>query len=522
MAFISSDRNQKHLLGYHVDDFVPADDKSRFIIRIVSKLDLSQLFARYSSQGGDSFAPDMMLCVWFLAYTLGITSTRVLEQMCRFDLRFIYISSNLKPDHTTLSRFRKRNLDLMADYFVQIVLMAQQSGISEFKEISVDGSKLLASCSKKKSYKEDQLDKKIATLREEISEYMVQCELAEADEHSDIDLQTIRAEKERLEQLEKKLIERKSQLQERKKTLKSEHRKNHQINLTEPEARLMPKSTGPSYNAQIATDSKTNFIAANDVVTDPNDQNQFSPMHQQTELTLGKDKERQYDCDSGFHSLDQLEYIDKETIDAVIAEPTPNSRSHRDKPTPVSTILEAERAVQRSDFTYHKDADYYECPAGDKLEPIKQSKSKSTIYEASKCKTCAIVQFCLPKNNRSGLRRIHRDHREELAEKMYQRLQTDEAKTRLVRRSTTVEPVFGNLKQNLGFRRFNLRGSQQVKGEFNLMCIAHNLNILFALLAKEFFSLFFKVFTLFTHLLRKVYQRTNESIDIQLLLKFRV
>jgi len=77
---------------------------------------------------------------------------------------------------------------------------------------------------------------------------------------------------------------------------------------------------------------------------------------------------------------------------------------------------------------------------------------------------------------------------------MYQRLQTDEAKTRLVRRSTTVEPVFGNLKQNLGFRRFNLKGSQQVKGEFNLMCIAHNLNILFALLAKEFFSLFFKVF----------------------------
>jgi len=51
MAFISSDRNQKHLLGYHVDDFVPAGDKSRFIIKVVSKLDLSQLFARYSSQG---------------------------------------------------------------------------------------------------------------------------------------------------------------------------------------------------------------------------------------------------------------------------------------------------------------------------------------------------------------------------------------------------------------------------------------------------------------------------------------
>jgi hypothetical protein len=62
---------------------------------------------------------------------------------------------------------------------------------------------------------------------------------------------------------------------------------------------------------------------------------------------------------------------------------------------------------------------------------------------------------------------------------MNHKLQTDKSKFRMMKRSISVEPVFGNIKQNLSFRRFNLRGLKKVKGEFNLMCIAHNLNILF-------------------------------------------
>ena len=65
---------------------------------------------------------------------------------------------------------------------------------------------------------------------------------------------------------------------------------------------------------------------------------------------------------------------------------------------------------------------------------------------------------------------------------MARRLNTDEAKKRMKMRATSVEPVFGNLKQNLGFRRFSLQGLQNVHGEFNLMCIAHNLNVLFKMM----------------------------------------
>jgi transposase len=85
MGFISSNRNQNDLLGYRINDFAKFDKKSRFVIDLVSRLDLKALFASYSDQGGDAYAPDMMLALWFYAYSNGVTSTRDLEELCKYD-----------------------------------------------------------------------------------------------------------------------------------------------------------------------------------------------------------------------------------------------------------------------------------------------------------------------------------------------------------------------------------------------------------------------------------------------------
>ena len=111
MGFITTDRNQMHLLGYCLDDFVSTDAKCRFIAKIVSQLDLGKLYDDYSTQGNDAFEPSLMLATWFYAYSEGITSTRKVEAGCKRDLHFIYISGNLQPDHSSLSRFRKRHLN---------------------------------------------------------------------------------------------------------------------------------------------------------------------------------------------------------------------------------------------------------------------------------------------------------------------------------------------------------------------------------------------------------------------------
>ncbi len=482
MGFIQADRTQQDIFGYSISDFAKTDSKSQFIAEIISRLDLSKLYCRYSAQGGDSYAPDIMLGLWFYAYSQGETSSRKLEDLCQYDTRYIYMSCNIKPDHTTLSRFRKAHLDLLSDYFLQILLIADQEGLTDLRHIAIDGTKIQAAASKKNSCKEDQLNRRIESIRKDISYYMQRCAFVEQGAESDIDLETLQEEKKRLEDLEQKLLKRREQLQQRKKTIKAEYRKNHRINIVEPEARTMNQIDSPGYNSQLAVDCETNIIAANDVNDEPHDRYQFKPMHQKVEENMTADSNRSYTTDAGYHSLDQLEYVEENDIDALIADQKPFDRSTQLHPTPLETIQDEGRKVERRDFAYHKDEDYYECPSGGRLFPASQGK-KSTVYRAKSCSECPIASDCI--KGRSKIKQIHRDNRESLAEKMSRKLLNDDAKFRMKARATSVEPVFGNLKQNLGFRRFNLFGLSQVKGEFNLMCIAHNLNTIFNLMTKK-------------------------------------
>lgn len=478
MGFKSSDRSQKDLLGYRIDDFARSDKKSRFVIDLVHQLNLKPLIARYSDQGGDAYAPDMMLTLWFYAYSNGITSTRELEELCQYDTRYIYISGNQQPDHTTLSRFRKAHLDLLSDYFVQIILIAREEGISAFDHIAIDGTKIQASRSVRKTYNEQQLDQQINTIRQDITRYMKRCDFVEQNAADQFDLETLQAEKARLVAIERELLERKQQLKQRQQELKVEYRAKHRISLLEPEARFMPKVDGLNYNAQTAVDTESNLIVAAEVTNQPNDQGQFIPLQQQAEHNLTSDPRRAYTADAGYHNTDDLQHLEQHHIDALIADPAPQDRSTRSAPTSSETILHEQRKADRADFVYHSQGDYYECPGGDHLTKVKD-KGKKVVYRAAKCPVCPLANYCLA--GKKNYKQIHRSKREIWSEHMAVKLQSPNAKQRMHERRTSVEPVFGNLKHNLGFRRFSLCGLNQVKGEFTLMAIAHNLNILYKL-----------------------------------------
>jgi hypothetical protein len=214
-------------------------------------------------------------------------------------------------------------------------------------------------------------------------------------------------------------------------------------------------------------------------------------MHQKAEENLPPDSNRAYTADAGYHSLDQLEYIEDNQVNALVADQKPHHRSTKTKATSIEIIQKEKRKVERSDFFYRAKEDYYECPAGDKLYPKSRRKNYIT-YRARACADCPISIYCLSKKSKRKL--LYRDPREKLAEKMLNKLGTDQAKQRMKMRATSVEPVFGNIKQNLGFRRFNLRDLNQVKGEFNLMCIAHNLNTMFKLMGNRRLAAFICAF----------------------------
>ncbi len=170
MGFITPQRDK--LQSIALDELIAQDAKCRFVVDLIERLDLQSLYARYSTQGGDAFDPKTMLAIWFFAYSEGVASTRKLEQRCQRDLHFIYVSGNLRPDHSSLSRFRKRHLDLMGDYFVELVHRAQQQGGSDFSEIAIDGTKIQAAASAKKSKDTEALARYVRAVRHRIDEYM--------------------------------------------------------------------------------------------------------------------------------------------------------------------------------------------------------------------------------------------------------------------------------------------------------------------------------------------------------------
>jgi transposase len=493
MPFKSFDRNQLDLLGYSIDDLVPKGAKCRFVVDLVAKLDLVKLYARYSSIGAHAFEPSVMLATWFLAYSESITSTRVLEEKCQRDAFYMYTCGNQRPDHSTLSRFRKDNVDLLADYFVQILQLVHKLGLSDFKTIAIDGTKIQAVASPSQSLNDDGLQRRLKSIRRDIKAYMQQCDehdLLESDDKND-DIDSVRKKLQKLKKLEKTLVQRRRELNKRQKSLKKEHQKNHRITVTEPDAPGMRRGNGklkaPAYNAQLSVDTETQIIVSNDITAERNDFQQFAAQHRNAENNLGASDNRQYIADSGYHSLEQLEYIARNEVDALITDPTPENRSIEHTPGNSKEILKTGRLLRRSDFQFDSKNDCYYCPEKHALHFSRHRESHGRLkgeYRAHPdiCRSCRLYTQCVPKPTNFGGRTISRDLQETLAESMLMQSSNKEAKRLIRLRSMTVEAVFGNIKANMRLRRFRLRGLDNVKGEFNLIAIAHNINKLYRML----------------------------------------
>lgn len=476
LGFLNNDREQIGIIGYSIDDFVEEDSKARFIVKIVESLNTKELYSRYSDQGADALDPKALLSAWFLGYSEGITSTRKLEYSCKKHLDFIYISANLKPDHSSLSRFRKRHLDLIPKYFLEIIEKASMMGLSEFKEVAIDGTKLKSVSSKKKSIRSSTLAERIKEVEKDIGKYLSKVE------KEDSKIEKLKKKQEKLKRAERLVKERKSKL-------KPEARESHQVNIEEPEAFTQNMGKGkesfPGYNTQIGTDTKTQLIVSGEVVQDRNDKNQFLKQHKNIEDTLGLDKERAYVADGGYNNIGDIEKVYKEEIDGYIGS--------RYKEISTAEKIKEGKNFTKEDFRYDKAKDCYICPAKKKLRFWKKEKNKDFSgkrYRSEDCSNCLIKHLCLGKNNKSGKREIRRDDREKYVEKMKKKIETKIGESVMFRRKTTVEAVIGNLKSNIGYTRFRLKGLAAVNGEFKLMCIGHNLNKLFKMMGSFNFDSF--------------------------------
>ncbi len=452
--FKAVDRETLYLFPPSMQDWLPKKHLARFIVDVVSKLDLHELKMPYAGVGSEAFNPEMLLALLFYGYATGVFSSRKLEQATHDSIAFRYIAANTHPDHDTLATFRKRFIEQLQPLFVQILLLAKTLGFLKMGKISLDGSKIQANASKHSALSWGHALELEQQLKQEVARLMAMAEAADTTEVPDgMDIpEELELRQERLQaisdakaKLEARAAERHATEQAAYEAQKAEReakaqasgrpprgpepkppepgvRDRDQINLTDEESRIMPasgQSFQQAYNVQAGVETESLLIVTEHVTQNTNDKREVEPTLKALEqLAEPLGPAEVLLADNGYYSEDNVNACQGETLKI-----TPFIAAGRER--------------------HHL--------------PLEQRWADPPPLAAEA----------------------------DAVETMKHRLKTREGRAIYGRRKCTVEPVFGIIKSVLGFRQFQLRGLQAVSGEWTLVSMAWNLKRMFTLEQKK-------------------------------------
>src|SRR3954466_11699439 len=306
--------DQVQLLPPSVQDFVPKDHLSRFIVALVREsLDLGEIEGAYASAlGQPPFDPRMMTALLLNGYASGIYSSRRIAKACAERADFMMIAALDGPDFRTISDFRKRHLKALAGLFVQVLKLAEKAGLVKLGHVALDGTKIKANASKHKAMSYERMKAREAELQAEVDHWLSAAEAADADDdklHGDARgdempdwvtdkqrrIETIRAAKAALEADAKAAaaeearhraeIEDKRKAEGRKKNGRApappsdEPQPKAQRNFTDPDSRVLLTKDGyiQGYNPQAAVDGEAQIIVAHTLTSSMSDHGQLPP-----------------------------------------------------------------------------------------------------------------------------------------------------------------------------------------------------------------------------------------------------
>lgn len=429
-SFRSYQPDQSYLLPPSPRDWLAEDHLAYFVSETVDALDLGTFYSRYEGDGrrNQPFDPRMMVKVLLYGYATGVTSSRKLAKKLAEDVAFRVLAAGNFPAHRTIAEFRQRHLGEFEALFVQVVEIAQRSGLLRLGTLAIDGSKVRANASKRKAMSYGRMQKERKRLEREIHE------LLETARQQDEQEDSLYGPDARGDELPKELSRRESRLakireaiagleaeQAAEDTAKGrkpgDGRKSPrggppfkrefgvpeekaQRNFTDPESRIMKTSNEgyqQCYNPQIAVDAESQLIVTTRVTPNASDNPELLPVLDQVETVTGHKPESVL-ADAGYGAETNLEELESRGIEGYIS----LGREGKDPAQPPGPNR----------------------PAGQRMQAKLETSQGREIYR---------------------------------------------------RRKAIVEPVFGWIKHVLGFRQFALRGLVKVTGEWNLVCLGVNL-----------------------------------------------
>src|SRR5579862_5258730 len=305
--FFQYNPEQAYLLPPSVRDVLGADHLCFFLRQVVSRLDLRVFYQEYGEEGGQAYAPEMLVSVWLYAYTLGMSSSRRLEQRMREDFAFRYLAAGAVPDYWTLNDFRRRHGRGLNDVFTQVVEVARGAQMGKLGHVAIDSTRIAANASRDRTDTEQALREARARIRREIRRWQKQCDADDPNEGAGSEVSgKVLAQ---LEQQLERIPERLERL--RKSGLKK-------VSRTDPDSRFLRERGGFTlgYTATLAV-SEDHLILAQQVSTATNDTELLLPLVEAVRRQ-GRRKPKRVSADSGFFSIDNLQALEEKGVDAYV------------------------------------------------------------------------------------------------------------------------------------------------------------------------------------------------------------
>ena len=428
--------NQLFLLPPNPRDWLPENHLAFFVSDVVDQLDLSPVFSYYNSNRGQPpFNPVMMTKLLLYAYCVGVPSSRKIEERTYTDVAFRVLAANRHPDHDTIAAFRKTHLEVLSSLFGQVLALCREAKLVRLGHVSLDGSKVRANASKHKAMSYGRMADKIAETERTVKELLERAEQVDDAEdrrygkgrRGDELPENLRLRKKRLETLRQA----KAALEERAKQKARAEGRLDENDKPKPSRGKKPKNPPgvPKDKDQI------NF-------TDPDSRIMKDG--------ATKSFEQSYNC--------QIAVDDKAQV--IVA--TDVTQAANDKQQVKPMVEQIKSNTGETPRKISADSGYF---SEDNIEHLKEQNIDAYIATSRQRHSAAkqaTPRGRIPKNvNVQG--------------RMQRKLRTVKGRATYSRRKAIVEPVFGQIKERRGFRRFLMRGVEAVRCEWRIICTGHNL-----------------------------------------------
>ena len=454
-SFRADELNQSLLFPPSLHDWLPDNHLARFLADVVNALDLDAIYLSYNEKDGrgmSAYAPAMMVRVLLYGYATGIYSSRKIQAKSYDDVAFRFLSADEHPDHSTLAEFRKRHLHALAGLFTQALQLCAKAGLVKLGHVAIDGTKIKANASKHKAMSYGRMSETELRLKQEVEALLKQAEQTDAAEDAKY------GKDKRGDELPEELSRRESRLkkiQQAKAEFEQEAAEKAEQERAEAEAKLAARKEKEEKTGKKPRGREPQIPDTGPAQPDAKAQRNFTD----SESRIMPDGASKGSFLQGYNAQAAVDSTAQVIVAAELTQQANDSRQL------LPMLKQVEANMGRKPDVVSADAGYWsEANATD--ETVARIDLHIATGRMKHDQTMTTASGPPPESATPK-------------QAMQHKLRTEAGRAVYKRRKAIVEPVFGQIKEQRGFRRFSLRGLEKARAEWKLVCATANLLKLF-------------------------------------------